>query len=107
MLLPVSHCTVPPPPPLLSLSRSLLPPIPSLLFPPISPISPLLSLPSSHLPSLLSLPPQPDADTYAMEQEMMARLVHHFKVDVPDQQYAVSDGQYGSMSVNSHCLIWS
>ena len=26
-----------------------------------------------------------------MEQEMVARLVHHFKVDVPDQQYAVSD----------------
>ena len=44
-----------------------------------------------------------------MEQEMVARLVHHFKVDVPDQQYAVSNMAALTLKVAAlygHCHIW-
>ena len=37
-----------------------------------------------------STPLQPDPDVFISEQEMVARLVHHFRVDAPDQQYTVS-----------------
>jgi vacuolar protein sorting-associated protein 35 len=71
----------------------------SVIVPSAEEVDQIMSLLS---PLLCDQPDQPDEvpdqDMFDSEQELVARLVHHFKVDSPDQQYTILKAIYKQFS---------